>query len=170
MPSAAVATGSGLSFPRASSTILWAHALPAAALAGMLAGFAMMLTGLFGVWMTVAGFLSVVFYRRRTRGEVLVPGAGARMGAVSGLLGFSLFALVTVPTGLFRAMLLEMIQRYVAQRPDAQFQAMADLWLESLKSPHGLAIWLILLFVFLAVAAAVGGALGSVVLRRGIRR
>jgi hypothetical protein len=131
----------------------------------------MMFVGLFGLWMLAAGFLSVVLYRRRTRGGLLFPRAGARLGAVGGVLGFALFALVTVPTGLFRTMMLEMVRKYASQRSDPQLQALAGRWLEMLKTPEGLAAWLAGLFVFLIVAAAIGGALGGAFLsRRGAGR
>jgi hypothetical protein len=132
----------------------------------MIAGLGMMFIGLFGLWMLAAGVLSVVLYRRRTRGGMLFPRAGARLGAVSGLVGFALFAFVTVPTGLFRAMMLEMIRKYASQRSDPQVQALTERWLELLKSPEGLAAWLVGLLLFLIVASAVGGALGSVFVNR----
>ncbi len=136
----------------------------------MIAGVGMMFIGLFGLWMLAAGFLSVLFYRRRTRGGLLFPRAGARLGAVGGLVGFAIFALVTVPTGLFRTMMLEMIRRYASQRSDPQLQALTERWLEMLKTPEGVAAFLLGLFVFLVFASAVGGALGGAFLNRRGRR
>ena len=152
-----------------SQVIYWAQGLPAAALAGMIAGFGMMFVGLFGLWMLAAGFLSVVFYRRRTRGGLLFPRAGARLGAVSGLLGFATFAFVTVPTGVFRTMMSELVRKYAAQRSDPQLQALTETWLEALKTPQGLTAFLLGLAVFLIMASAVGGALGGALLSRGGR-
>jgi zinc-ribbon domain len=149
-----------------SQSIYWAQGLPAAAIAGLIAGFGMMFIGLFGMWMLAGGFLSVVFYRQRTRGGLLFPRAGARLGAVSGILGFAVFAVITVPTGLFRSMLLEMMHKYSAQHTDPQLQALVERWLETLKTPEGLAAWLIGLFFFLLLASAIGGALGGRVLSR----
>ena len=149
-----------------SQSIYWAQGLPAAAMAGLIAGFGMMFIGLFGLWMLAGGFLSVVFYRQRTHGGLLFPRAGARLGAVSGILGFVVFCLVAVPTGLFRSMLTEMIRKYSAQRSDPQLQALTERWLETLKTPEGLTAWLIGLFLFLVIASALGGALGGGVLSR----
>jgi hypothetical protein len=149
-----------------SQSIYWAQGLPAAAIAGLIAGFGMMFIGLFGLWMLAAGFLSVVFYRQRTRGGLLLPRAGARLGALSGVLGFAIFAFVMVPTGLFRTMMLEMIRKYAAQGSDPQLQALSERWVELLKTPEGLAAWLVGLFLFLILASAVGGALGGVLLSR----
>ena len=153
-----------------SQTIYWAQGLPAAALAGVVAGVGMMFVGLFGLWMLAGGFLSVLFYRGRTHGAVLFPRAGARLGALSGLLGFSIFAFVTVPTGLFRTMMVEMIRKYSARSPDPQMHALTEGWLDSLKTPEGVAAWLVGLLLFLIVAAAVGGALGGMLVGRRGRR
>jgi len=150
-----------------SQIIDWAQALPAAAVAGMIASVGMMFVGLLGLWMLAAGFLSVLFYRRRTRGGMLFPRAGARLGSTAGLLGFAIFAFVTVPTGLFRSMMLELVRQ--AQRSNPQLQALTERWLDLLKTPEGLAAFLAVLFVFLIIAAAVGGALGGALLSRGGR-
>jgi hypothetical protein len=166
----ASSAGAGVDRSGPSRVIYWAHGLTAAALAGIIAGVGMMFVGLFGLWMLAAGFLSVLFYRRRTRGGLLFPLAGARLGAVAGLLGFAIFALVTVPTGLFRSMMLEMIRRYASQRSDPQLQALTERWLDALKTPEGLAAFLLGLFVFLVFTSAVGGALGGAILSRRGRR
>jgi hypothetical protein len=151
-----------------SGVIRWRDGLPAAAMAGLPAAFGMLLVGLFAFWMLAAGFLSVALYRRRTRGERLLPRAGARLGALTGAVGFSIFALVTVPTGIFRAMMLEMIHKF-AQRSDPQVQALTDTWLELLKTSSGLATWLVCMFVVLVMASALGGALGGWFIGRSTR-
>jgi hypothetical protein len=148
-----------------SIAIRWPQGLRAAGTAGLIAGLGMTLIGLFGLWMLAAGFLSVVFYRRRTQGGTLRPGEGARLGALSGGMGFTLFGLITVPTGFFRAMMSEMIVKY-AQRSDPQFQALTGSWLELLKTPAGVTAWLLGLCLFMIAASAVGGALGSFLLGR----
>ncbi|HET9407388.1 MAG TPA: hypothetical protein VFO39_09135 [Candidatus Sulfotelmatobacter sp.] len=148
-----------------SATIVWSQALPAAALAGVIAGFGMALVGLFGVWMVAAGFLSTVFYRRRTRGEILRPGAGACLGALTGSLGFATFALITVPTGFFRSMMLELVHQ-LQQRSDPALQGLAQNWLEVLKTPAGVTVWLICLLLLSLAAASIGGALGGAWLGR----
>lgn len=160
--------GAGVDRTGPSQVIHWAHGLPSAALAGMIAGFGMMFIGVFGG--LVAGFVSVLLYRRRTRGGLLFARAGARLGALSGLLGFTIFALVTVPTGLFRTMMLEAVRKVTSQRSDPQLQALTERWQEMLKTPEGLLAFLLGLLAFLVLASAVGGALGSAFLSRGGRR
>ena len=148
-----------------SATIVWSQALPAVALAGVIAGFGMALVELFGVWMVAAGFLSIVFYRRRTRGEILRPGVGARLGALTGSVGFATFALITVPTGIFRSMVLERVHQ-LQQSPDPALQGLAQNRLEILKTPAGVIAWLICLLILSLAAASIGGALGGAWLGR----
>jgi hypothetical protein len=149
-----------------SAVVNWQHGVPAAALAGGIAGIAMTLVGLFGILTAVAGFLSVVFYRRRTRGSVLAPRAGARLGATSGVMSFLLFSVLTIPSGLFRRMMLEMLKEYSARRSDPQLQATFDGWAEMLKTQQGLTVFLACLFFVIIATSAIGGALGGAFLGR----
>ena len=87
------------------------------------------------------------------------------MGAVSGILGFGLFSMITVPTGFFRAMMTEMVTKY-GQRSDPEVRALSESWLEILKTPTGVAVWLICLFFLMLIASAIGGALGGALLGR----
>src|SRR5713101_5937542 len=85
--------------------IEWSQALPATALAGLIAAVLMM-TPLraFGLGMAVGGSLSVVFYRRRNPVANITPGMGARLGMASGLLGGSIFTvLLSAGTVMFHA-------------------------------------------------------------------
>jgi hypothetical protein len=154
-----------------SRVIHWPQGIAAAAVAGLIAGLGMTFVGLLG--MLVAGFLAVVFYRRRTHGGRLFARAGARLGAVSGALGFALFSLLTVPTGLFRTEMSEaweMFRKYAVDRSNASLQAQAEHWLELLKTPQGVAEALLWVFFFSIAASAVGGALGGAFLGRNRRK
>ena len=146
-----------------SKTVDWPHGLQAAALAGLIGGFGMMFVG--GLWMLAAGFLSIVFYRQRTRGGLLYARAGARLGAVTGVLGFAMFAFATVPTGVFRSTMLEVMRKYGSQRADPQLVALTERWMELLKTPEGLTIFLLGLLVFVIILSAFGGALGGALIR-----
>jgi hypothetical protein len=168
-PTGEASPGTLLGVP--SRVIHWPQGIAAAAMAGLVAGLGMTLVGLFG--MLVAGFLAVVFYRRRTRGGLLFARAGARLGALSGVFGFAFFALVTVPTGVFRTTMLqtgEMLRKYAVERSNASMQAQAEQILELLKTPQGVAAFLVWLFFFSIAASAIGGALGGAVLARNRRR
>lgn len=155
----------------------WSQALPAAALAGVIAALLMFVPlGAFGLAMTAGGFLAVLFYRRRTAAAEVTPGMGARLGAVSGALGFAVFAIFAAVEvvvfhsgGQLRAALLEAIEQSAARSPEPQAQQV----LEYLKSPPGLALMmglgLVLVFIAFLVLSSVGGALSAALFRRRSR-
>lgn len=166
----AQASPSGLTL----SSIQWSQALPTAALAGLVAALLMVIPlGAFGLGMLAAGALSVVLYHRRNPALSLTPGIGARLGAVSGAVGFGIFAvfsalsmLVSRGGGQLRAALLDAIQQSAARSPDPQAQEL----LQWFKTPAGLALMMCLalgfLFVTFLVLSSAGGALAAVLLRR----
>ncbi|MBM3776123.1 MAG: zinc ribbon domain-containing protein [Acidobacteria bacterium] len=113
-----------------------------------------------------AGFLSTVFYRRRT-GQLLTPAAGARIGWITAVLSFLvilvLFAVnlsALALSGRGMAQLREQL-RAVTSDPQA---------LRMIESPS----WLIAIFVFgllfsfgiVALVCTAGGALGARLLGR----
>ena len=129
--------------------------------------------GAFGLGMLAAGALSVVLYRRRNPVANLTAGMGARLGAVSGVLGFGIFAILTSVEvvvfrsgGQLRAALLEAVQQSAARSSDPQAQQL----LEYLKTPQGLALvmvlGLIVMFAAFLLFSSLGGALGAALLRR----
>ena len=98
---------------------------------------------------------------------------GARLGAVSGVLGFGIFAVFTAievlvfhSGGQLRAALLEAVQQSASRTSDPQAQQILDY----LKSPPGLALvmslGLAVMFVVFLIFSSLGGALGAVLLRR----
>jgi hypothetical protein len=154
--------------------IEWSQALPATALAGLIAAVLMMtpLAG-FGLGMLIGGSLSVVFYRRRIPVANVTPGMGARLGMVSGILGGGIFAaLLSIGTMLFhawdgiRAKLIEVIEQTAARNPDPQAQQA----LEFFKSPEGIVLLLTTALIGTLMAfvifSGLGGALGATLLRR----
>jgi hypothetical protein len=129
--------------------------------------------GPFGLWMVVAGILSVLFYRRRNTAAELTPGMGAKLGAVSGTIGFGLMSILMTASllvkgagGDLRAAMLQKINEAAARSPDPQVQQMFEYF----KTPAGLALiivmGLVVMFVIFLVLSAAGGALGAVLLRR----
>jgi len=156
------------------SALQWSYALPAAALAGLIAAVMMMIpVGAFGLGMLAAGALSVMFYRRRNPAADVAPGMGARLGALSGALGFGVFAIFTAiemlifrSGGQLRDALLQAIQQSAARSSDPQAQQV----LEYLKSPQGLALMMVLGFIMMGLAflifSSLGGALAAALLRR----
>ena len=155
------------------SAIQWSQALPSAALAGLIAAVLMFVRlGAFGLGMVAGGALAVVFYRRRHPMGQLTPGVGARLGAVSGILGFGIFAVfAAIEVSVFhgggelRAAMLEAIQQSAARTSDPQAQQMLDY----LKSPPGMVVMMVLglgvVFVAFLIFSTLGGAIGAALLR-----
>jgi hypothetical protein len=160
------------------ATVQWSYALPAATLAGLIAAVLMLIpVGAFGLGMLAAGALSVMFYRRRNPAGTVTPGMGARLGALSGVLGFGIFAIFTAIEMLvfhsgaqLRDALLQAIQQSAARSSDPQAQQV----LEYLKSPQGLALMMVLGLIVMGLAflifSSLGGALAAALLRRKDRR
>jgi hypothetical protein len=171
------AAESPLSEPSSTSSILpaapiyWPQALPSAARAGVIAAILMIipLGASVGLGMLAAGFLSVLFYRRRVPNANPAPGTGARLGAASGALGFVFFGLLTAlfrAGSEFRSALGQAVEQAAARNPDPQAQQV----FQYLKTPQGLDLVLIMglimmLIVFLVISS-LGGAIGAAMLRR----
>jgi hypothetical protein len=155
--------------PLETPTLQWHKALQPAALAGIFAALAMTIPGgMLGFGMLAAGVLAVLLYQRRVPGAALTPGSGARLGALAGLVGFVFFVGASSLELLFfradnelRTALLAAIEQAAVRSADPQAREMA----ERLKSPEGLAILLVLVFLMVGIAAigcaSLGGALGA---------
>ncbi len=151
------------------------HALRSAAQAGLIAAalMAIPLGASFGLGMLAAGFLSVLFYRRRVFGANLTSGLGMRLGALSGLFGFGIFAVLSaLETAVFhsggelRAALMQAVEQAASRNADPQAQQM----LQWLKTSQGLMLVMILglvvMFFLFVILSSLGGVLGAVALRR----
>lgn len=164
--------------PAAGSTRLeWVHALPAAVLSGVISAALMMVpvAGL-ALGMFSGGALCVVFYRRRAPLTLLTSAMGARLGALSGVLAFAFFSILTAIQVLFfhsgnelRAALLESIRQTAARTTDPQAQPMLDY----LRTPPGLELVMVLgfavMFVIFLVLSSAGGAIATTFMRRNRR-
>ena len=125
------------------------------------------------VMLAAAGALSVLFYRRRNPVAALTTGAGARLGALSGVLGFGIFAIFTAiemlvfrTGGQLRDAMLQAIQQSAARSSDPQAQQA----IEYLKSPQGLALMMALGLIGVCLAfmvfSSLGAALAAALLQR----
>lgn len=118
------------------------------------------------------GFLSVVFYRRRSWPAEVPTAAGFRLGSLAGALGAAMFLLVKAAQTLLthnnemRDTMVEAIHRQLARTPDAEAQHMLNYFL----TPHGLVLIMVLSAVFMAVLfillSGVGGMISAALLRR----
>ena len=162
------------SVPVVTAGIQWSQALPSAGLAGLIAAALMLVPlGALGPGMISAGVLAVLFYRRRNPGGTLSAGTGARLGVVSGVVGFGVSAVFTAiemlvfhSGGELRALVLEQIEQSALRSSDPQMQQ----YLNYLKSPPGLAqamaIGFVALFFISLIFSSLGGTLAAAFLGR----
>jgi hypothetical protein len=122
-----------------------------------------------------AGMLAVVFHRQRNPGTVVSAGMGARLGALSGLLGFGMLAGVgALAVAVFqkgpeiRNLMIETIRQAASQTADQQAQAMLT-YLGSAAGFPALILLNVVAGLFAAIVlATLGGALaGAFFARRG---
>jgi hypothetical protein len=152
----------------------WSQSAQPCALAALISAVAMVLKLMVPLIAALgAGFLAVAFYRRRHPEAAISPRAGARLGALCGILCSGMTAIL-LPVrvafmhegGAIRDTLLDAIRQTAARYPDPQFQATLDFW----RSSTGLGLMLACLAVFgviaLVILGALGGALGGATLGR----
>ena len=152
----------------------WAQALPSAFLGLLLASvLSLILRGALALGMLAAGFLSVYFYHRRNPLIGLTVGLGARLGAISGALGFGILGIVSAVATFvshsaaeIRLIMLKAVQEYVSRNADPQMQQVLEFY----NSRQGFILMLVLgsimmLIIFLALSS-MGGIIGAAVLRR----
>jgi hypothetical protein len=123
-----------------------------------------------GLGMLVAGFLSTFFYRLRNRFADLTPGIGARLGALSGALGFGflmlMLAIVVSTLGeKFHQMAVQFIQQYFSGNTDPEMQKVLELY----KTPRTfwwmMGLGSLMSFIVSLILSAIGGAVGAALLR-----
>ena len=169
-----VLAGDQASAPQARTSVNWSQALRGAALAGALLGIAWVIPPtMYLFWMLACGAFGVALYHRRNPQTELTRGVGARIGAVAGVIAFGIFAvmtslqlLLTRGSGTMRTLLLEAIEKSQGANPDPRSQEL----LQKMTTPEGLAIMvtfaMVLLFFAFLGFSALGGALGSMFIRR----
>lgn len=151
----------------------WSQTVRPAALAAFVASLLMSLGLNPFVAMIAVGFLAVIFYRQGRAGVAVTPGAGARLGAVSGLLWFAMSSILEAVVVLvfhkgpeIRQGMLKVIDQAAARTTDPQALAIFDRF----RAPDGIEFLMIIGLIsgFLAsiVLAAIGGALGGSILGR----
>jgi hypothetical protein len=155
--------------PGAPPGIDWSQAVPAAAIAGFFLAISWVVPFLgFLMWLIAGGVLGIAIYRRRVPHATLTPGLGARVGAVTGLFGFGVFAvlfglqlLVTRGSGHFRQLLQQVIEQAGSRNPDPRTQQA----IQQLMTPAGLALLVTIILVFFLAAflalSSIGGAAGA---------
>lgn len=112
------------------------------------------------------GWFAVYLYGRGQSGRPVNAGIGARIGAVTGLFAYALYALIMAVVMVFqRNRLLEEVRNAMrqaaAQNPNPQAQQVV----EKMMTPEGIAILVtisaIFLFFIFLVLCSIGGAIGG---------
>jgi hypothetical protein len=166
--------------PAGASIVLpmaWSAAFRPCALAAVVASLLMSLGLNPFVAMLSVGFLAVAFYRHRWRGSAIKPAAGARLGALSGLLWFAISSILETTAVLFlhkgpeiQQELLKRIDQAASQTSDPQ----ALVILDRFKTAAGLEFLMVFGIIFALLAAialaVIGGALGGALLGRDNNR
>ncbi len=151
----------------------WSQALKPCALAALVASVLMLLGLNLLVAMFSVGFLAVVFYRQGRPGAEIKGWAGARLGAISGMLWFATSAVLEAIVVLLmhkgpeiRKALMDAINQAASRTADPQVIAVFDRF----KSPDGLEFLMVFFLIFgfftAIVLGAAGGALGGSILGR----
>jgi amino acid transporter len=155
-----------------SGRVEWAQALPAAALGGVCALMTMVIPyAVFGPAFLLGGAVAVMFYCRR-KDRSPTPSAGAKIGAVSGGLGFLFVGIRLVATLVYhpeelRKPLLDNMAQLTGRGYDVQMVKQLE---DTLKTQAGLTVLMVLfmvvLFVIFVTGASIGGAFCAAWLRK----
>ncbi|HKD85979.1 MAG TPA: hypothetical protein VKB58_14595 [Terriglobales bacterium] len=124
------------------------------------------------LWMLGAGALSVSMYQKRVPGTLITPGMGMKIGALAGLIGFAVNAVLTTASfiafrarGDFRQAMEEQMQRQMSSNNDPKVQEMMQRLVEWMGTPQGTATLIVASLLVLAAMfvlfCAAGGALGA---------
>ncbi|MBV8477904.1 MAG: hypothetical protein JO266_21810 [Acidobacteria bacterium] len=163
------ALNNSLCLERPSTVFDWPEARRTTVMGGLVeAVFA--LVGLWFIGIPAGAFFCVAFYKRRTVAKNLNSALGARLGLISGALGFVIFALLGSlemllwhTAGGLRQEVMRQLEQAAAQYPGQAQQA-----LEYLKSAQGWGLIVALSTIFILLAflllSTLGGAVGGALL------
>ncbi len=158
-----------------SGRVEWSQALPAAALGGVCALMALLVPyAVFGPAFLLGGAVAVMFYCRR-KDRSPTPSAGAKIGAVSGGLGFLFSAIPLVATLVYRPEeLRKSVMDSVAQMAGRGYDPQKIQQLEDiLKTEAGLTFFVVVgvvvMLVIFVAGASIGGAFCAAWLRKRVQ-
>jgi hypothetical protein len=165
--------------PLPQGKLIWRPALGSALVAGLLAavGTSVPVIPLAMLCMFASGGLAVTLYRRRAGTQTVTPWMGAKLGVLSGGLGFGLLALMSA-LRLFaasertelRAAFREKMQEAMANAADPDVRQAMEQFRNYIATDRGLILMVIIFLgiaaVFFLVFSALGGALGAALFGR----
>ena len=151
--------------------LAWQGALLAGAGAAVLTAIPFVSIGCC-LWMLGAGALSVSLYQRRVPGTLITPGMGIKLGALAGVFAFVINAFVTTVSFVafrsssdFRRAMQEQMDKQIANSSDPKAQEIMRQMFDWISTPQGMATFMVLVLVVLAIMfvvfTAAGGALGA---------
>jgi hypothetical protein len=150
----------------------WPQALLSAGIALLVAIVIIVVSKSTPLAMLAAGFLSVVLYRRRCPAAHVSAGMGARLGALTGALGFGVVGVTLAIFTLFRSgkeihdAFVTYIQQAAAQGGDPRFQQVIDLLNTADGFTFIMIFTLIMTLVAFTIFASLGGAISAFLLHR----
>jgi hypothetical protein len=158
------------------SALEWSQALLSAGIALLVAIVIMGVSKSSPLGMLAAGFLSVVLYRRRCPLANVTPGIGARLGALTGLLGFGFVAASLAVWTALRSgrevhdTFLNLFQQSAAQTSDPRVQQVIEMF----NTPEGFTLIIILSLIMTLIAflifSSLGGTIAAFLLHRKERQ
>lgn len=166
---------SGTVYPPAPLAIRWDMAWKGALLSGIgaaiLSAIPIVSVGCC-LWMLGAGALAVGLYQKQVPGTTITPGMGMRVGALAGVFGFLINAVVTAVSFVafrtsneFRRAMQQQMDKQMAGNPDPKVKEMMQQMLAWMSTPQGAATLVVIALLFVAVVflifTAAGGALGA---------
>jgi len=157
--------------PLSPTAIDWSAGGKPVIVAGILSGFCFFLP-LNLLWIVLGGALAVYLYNKRRPPYMQVSaGTGAKLGAVTGVVGYGLFAIVTligfvVASDKIWAELETAMHQKAGPNPDVNVQQVFEI----MKTAEGKAFIAVFVMVFAFALflglATLGGAIASTVVRR----
>ena len=153
--------------------VVWSVAFKKCLIAGVVTTLLLTFAGhpvLVFLLLPVGGWFGVFLYNRGQRGLPVNGGLGARIGAVTGLIGYAInIAVLAARLILQRTQVLEEMKRAFQEAASQNTDPQAQQIMQKLMSPEGLAVLVtigavFLFFMFLVLCSA-GGALGGSLLK-----
>ena len=154
------------------SALEWPQALPSAGIALLVAILITVVSKSTRLAMLAAGFLSVVLYRRRCPATHVTAGMGARLGALTGALGFGVVGVTLALFTVFRSgkeihdAFVTYIQQAAAQGGDPRLQQVIDLLNTADGFTFIMIFSLIITLVAFTIFSSLGGAISAFLLHR----
>jgi hypothetical protein len=154
------------------SALEWPQALPSAGIAVLVAILITVVSKSTWLAMLAAGFLSVVLYRRRCPTTHVTAGMGARLGALTGALGFGIVGITLALWTVFRSgkeihdAFLTYIQQNAGPGSDPRIQQVIDLLNTADGFTFIMIFSLIMTLVVFTIFSSLGGAISAFLLHR----